>query len=128
MPRWGRRLLRVFGVAILIVVFAVLGLTVRNTFGWAGHVTWGELGSFNIEKFERQFREALPVGTPKSTVDAYLTREKIPFSYDRDRHYFRVYELGAVHALLYFPGDLSIHVELDHDLKVSEVRFSIMYK
>src|SRR4051812_39745776 len=82
MSRFAIRVLRPIGVAMLIVVLALVDLTVHNTFGWAGHVTWFELGHFNVETFEKQFRTALPVGTPKGAVEAYLTRESIPFKYD----------------------------------------------
>jgi hypothetical protein len=121
--RWRRRL------GIVVVVLAVAIPTILNTFGWAGHVAWWELGQFNIGKFERQLRESLPLGMPKSAAEAYLEREKIPFAYeDGSPPYLWIFKKDVHRALFLIPGDLSVHVELDHDQNISQIRFRLQYK
>ena len=123
--RWRRRL----GVVAAVMALAVATLTISNTFGWAGRVTWSELGQFNIGTFEGQFQKALPLGMPKSSAEAYLKREGIPFSDEGGATpYLEIFKPGVHRAFFLIPGDLSIHVEFDRDLKVSGIRFHLQYK
>jgi hypothetical protein len=116
------------GLTILTLVLSVGGLTALNTFGWGGHVTWRQLGHFNVKTFERQFRETLPFGTPRSAVEAYLKREGIPFKYSEgSAPYFWIYRPNVDWTLLLFPGDLSVHVNLGKDDTVTGIDFTVKY-
>ena len=122
---WRRH--RRLGAATLFAGFVVAYLTIQNTFGWAGHVTWSELGQFNMGQFERQLREALPVGTSSVSVEQYLQREGIPFKH---------VTVGTPIIWVFAPSfirqipfaDLSVHIELDRDSKVSGIKFNRLYK
>ena len=97
-------------------------MTVCNTFGWMGHVAWSEVGHFNLKTFNKQFRAALPIGMPKSDVEAYLTREGIPFSYSDSMVRFSI-------RAPYDVRTLKIDIKMDSESKVSDVNLSIfMYK
>lgn len=111
--------MRAVGVLTLIVVLELVNLTVHNTFGWAGHVTWYEVGHFNLKTFDKQFRRALPVGTPKSTVEAYLAREGIPFRFDDWRPGFRI-------EAPYDIRTLKIDIYMDRESKVKDIDLGIM--
>jgi hypothetical protein len=112
------RVLRPIGVAILILVLSAVDFTVHNTFGWAGHIAWSEVGHFNLGKFDRQLRMALPLGTPKNAVEAYLEREGIPFKYSESLPRFYV---RAPHDV----RTLKIDIKLDGELKVSDIDLGI---
>lgn len=45
-----------------------------------GRMPWDCLTWVTIDRYERQFREDLPLGTPRRNVEDYLGREKIAFS------------------------------------------------
>ena len=112
---------------LLIAAFIVAYLMFQNTFGWAGHVTWAELGQFNMSRFEQQLREALPLGTPRAAVENYLQSEGIPFEHANvGGPIIWVFKPSFIRE---FPfADLSVHIELDRDAKVSGLKFSRLYK
>jgi hypothetical protein len=117
-----KRGLRLLGIGALIVVLELVDLTVHNTLGWAGYVTWPEVGHFNRDVFERQLETALPPGAPKSAVEAYLKRERVAFHYD-PRPPASFYAETA-----FFPGVLRIEIELDQEMKVAQAKLFERYK
>lgn len=117
--------------AIAAIVNSYTACAWMSSVPWscARHISWLELGQFNIDAFEDQFRTDLPVGTPQDDVEAYLKREKIPFKYvDGSRPYLWVFKRDAHRKLFWLTGDLSIHIELDDARRISRIKSTISYK
>lgn len=116
------RAFRPIGIALLIAVLALVNFTVHNTFGWAGHIAWFQVGHFNLEAFDRQFRAAVPLGTPRNAVEAYLKSEGIPFNYSGS--------LGRIYVRApYDVRTLKIDINFDEASRVHDIDLGIfMYK
>ena len=116
-------------MVIVVGLVAVAGYLAVDEISRARHIAWVELRSSNLERFEVQLRAALPLGTSKQAVETYLAREKIPFTYDGGLWpTFRIFSPRVKRQLLIFEGDLSVHIDLDDDLKVKKMSFHYQYK
>jgi hypothetical protein len=124
---WSKRPWLLAAVALSI---GMVGYFVAKTFGVAGHIAWNELGPFNEKRFEAQFVADVRPGMSRAEVEAYLRREGIPFDYRESpvQPIFYVTSLGATRALLIFPGDLHIHINMTPEDRVDNVSIHIQYK
>jgi hypothetical protein len=111
-------------VAVAFVCFAVVAAT--NHFR---HVRWHELRPATYEKFKLQLGEALPPGTPRQDVEAYLTREKIPFSFGGmgDPLYY-IHAGKVARALWIMEGEVSIHIKINRESKVIGIAYQEQWK
>ena len=117
--------------AAAVVAAAIAYVVVDDIINRDRHIAWHELRESNHEQFLKQLAAALPAGTPKEKVDAYLASENIPYSYDvaasRSTYTLRAY--GAGRALWILIGDLGADIVLDDKQEVRVItRFAIYPK
>lgn len=82
LPGWLKALLWIGAV-----IGALIGIVVGGYYLWMddgdrcpqGRMPWSCITWVTIDRYERQLREDLPIGTPRQQVEAYLHHEGVPF-------------------------------------------------
>jgi hypothetical protein len=127
--RLNRKNARLLAAALLAALIGAAYSIIDERVNRDRHIAWNELNLSNLEKFEAQMRQALPPGTSKQEVEAYLTGEKIPYDHHEvaSRYFFiRLNKIGR--RLIVFEGDLTIQISFDPDQRAEEIRFHVQYK
>jgi hypothetical protein len=91
-----------------------------------------EVNLSNLDLFEAQLRQDLPVRTPKQEVEAYLTRWNIPHSFadpgiglGENTFYGTLKNIGVRAGI--FMASLAIRIHLDADARVDGIKFRVDY-
>ena len=89
-----------------------------------GRMPWDCLTWVTISRYEHQFREDLPLGTPRQKVEEYLGREKIAFSAPAPIRPSDKPQLAIERELPgYWQQTLHIAVVFDANDRIDEIRF-----
>ena len=90
----------------------------------------------NVERYEEQVRQELPIGTPKEAVEAYLRRIAVTHSFvpasavNPFGNTFNalIENIGrtAVGPGLFANANLEIHVHLDDNERVDRIEFNVV--
>ena len=121
---------RVLAGAAAVAAVALAYIVIDEIIDRNRRIAWHELRSSNHERFLEQLSAALPIGTSKEDVDAYLARENIPYDYrvDASGSTYRLRAYGAGRALWVVQGDIGADIVLDHNQRVSVVTRFAIYK
>lgn len=121
-------------VALLVSFAAFIAMHGNDSTSASGvkrHISSSEVRLSNIETFEAQFRQDIPLGTPRRAVESYLVRQSVP-------HFFTEQGSGLGENTFYgtlrnigtrwgFPASLAIRIHLNGNERVDKIWFRIDY-